>query len=119
VKAIFTVRDPEYANNLYRTNQHGRMYKPKSVREYQARCKQWALLAARAARWPPLEQVARVRLSYDVYANCDADGPLKITMDACQGALYVNDRCVEIGTLRAFPVKRKDPRKIVIQVELL
>jgi hypothetical protein len=115
----FRVRDPVGANDLYRTTRTGIMYKPKEIKDYQARVKQWAWLAAQTARWPNYRTVKRVRLSYDLHSNHDADAALKPTMDALQKCLYVNDNCVEVGALRAFRVKRGQTRSIVIQVELL
>lgn len=104
---------------MYRPTKRGTFYKPKPTRDYQLRCKQYAMLAARGARWPQFETVKRARLSYDLYSNADADSALKVTMDALQGVLYANDRVVEVGALRAFPVKRGEPRSITVTVEVL
>ena len=106
MRIAFTIpRKPVGVNDAYRRaafsdrrGAHGGsgMIMTREGKEFVAAARMYALVAARAARWPTnLATVERVAIEVRAFnSDLDVDSPLKLTLDAFEGVLYGKDKVV-------------------------
>jgi Holliday junction resolvase RusA-like endonuclease len=120
---IFTIgRKPVSVNATYKRGKliAGRrgFYRSSEATLFRSAAKDAAFAAARLVSWPKPESVSAVEVEIVVHnTRHDADAPCKAILDALEGIVYANDRCVR--SVKASKAKDGGIARVDVLVRLV